>query len=155
MFELRNFTREDLPAISDLGIRSKASRGYPEEMMRVFREELTICETEFDSLLVAKLAEHDGSPVGYFTLKTKPDGGIELEHLFVDPQFFGQGVGTQLLHDAICCAQERGFEELTLIADPFAESFYTKHGAEVTGQHASADIPGREIPIMRIALTNV
>ena len=153
MFELRDITRDDLPAISALGIRSKASWGYPEEMMRVFREELTINEAEFDSLLVAKLAERDGATAGYFSLKAKPGNGIELEHLFVEPEQFEKGVGTRLLAEAVSCAVKLGHRELTLIADPFAESFYTKHGAEVIGQHASTDIPGRFIPIMRMALS--
>ena len=152
MFELRDITADDLPTVSALGIRSKASWGYPETMMRVFREELTITADELGTLLVATLALEAGKPVGYFSLRATPHDGIELEHLFVEPDHFGRGVGSLLLAEASRRATEMGQREMTLIADPFADSFYAKHGAEVIGQHASADIPGREIPIMRISL---
>lgn len=148
---IRDLQSAEIGAISALAIRSKASWGYDAEMMRVFVDELTLTEKSFAGFLAAKIAVKDAIPVGYCSLVRRSHTQIELEHLFVDPKHFGQGIGTRLFHEACEIARRHGAQELTLIADPFASGFYERLGANETGRHQSP-FPGRLIPIMSIRL---
>ena len=144
-------TADDLPRVSELGVRSKASWGYDAQAMEVFSEELTHDEALLERSLVAQVALRDGEIVGYFTLVQHSLGEIELDYMFVAQESFGTGVGREMMEAAMSHARELGAEKLTLIADPNAQGFYQKFGAVVTGSHQSS-IKGREIPIMEIRL---
>jgi len=149
---LRDITPADLPEISALAIRSKATWGYDDATMKVFADELTMTEETLAGSIVAKVAcADDGTMLGYYTLRRLDAGAVELDFMFVDPAYFRQGVGRRLLEDAKLEARSLKASHLHLIADPYAEDFYAKHGAEVVGMHQSS-IPGREIPIMEIPL---
>ncbi len=145
---------DDLPEISALGIRSKASWGYDAGMMEVFAAELTLEEADFAALSDAAIATINGDIAGYYTLMN-PQGdssSAELEHLFVDPRYHRQGIGKTLLYAAMEAAKTSGATRLRIISDPFAVGFYLKHGAKLVGEHHSLDIPGRKIPIVEIDL---
>ena len=144
--ELRKMGGDDLGAVSALGIRSKASWGYAAAEMEVFERELTLTDESLEELLDARVAV-DGAVVGYFTLRLHPDGRLELEHLFVDPECFGRGIGIRLFGAALRSAADRGFGRVTIISDPNATEFYTKLGAQIVGEHESS-ISGRTIPVL-------
>ena len=147
LVRLRPMTRSDLAAVSELGIRSKASWDYSPEEMAVFKGELTLGDGTLEELLDAQVAVCGDEFVGYFTLRTHDDGSVELEHLFVEPTWFGRGVGSLLLRGALAAAANRKIRELTIISDPNATGFYLRNGAVVVGQHRSS-IAGREIPVL-------
>lgn len=142
----------DLKEVTRLGIASKASWGYSEQAMRIFAGELTLDEEHLDALLDAQVACEDGRILGYFTIRRHGDGVTELEHLFVRPDRFRQGLGAQLLQAARASAYRHGVEKLTIIADPNSSGFYEKFGAIHTGEHQSS-IPDRVIPIYEIAVS--
>ena len=75
----------DLPEVSELGIRSKATWGYSEEAMAVFTEELTHGSDLITQSLEAIVACVDEKIVGYFTLVRRDDDSIELDFMFVIP----------------------------------------------------------------------
>ena len=96
----RPMTLDDLGAVSQLGIASKRSWGYDTNQMRVFADELTFSPDAFRGLLAAEVACLGGEIVGYFTIRQHADGGTELEHLFVAPERFHQGIGRMLFRSA-------------------------------------------------------
>ena len=145
--EIRPMRVEDLPMVSALGVRSKASWGYTEEQMRVFQKELTFGEADFQEWTRARVATLGGSLVGYYALRADDAPSLELDFLFVDPNAFGQGVGRALLDDARREAREMGFAAMRLIADPHSVGFYERFGATTIGMHVSS-IPNRSIPIL-------
>jgi GNAT superfamily N-acetyltransferase len=149
---IRDISPADLPELSALAIRSKASWGYDGTAMATFTEELTLTDETLAGSAVARVAcTADGTMLGYYTLRRMDAGGVELDFMFVDPAYFRQGVGRGLLEDAKRKARALEASHLHLIADPNAEGFYAKHGADIVGMHRSS-IPGREIPIMEIPL---
>jgi len=141
----------DLPAISELGIRSKATWGYSDEVMAVFTEELTHGSDLITQSLEAIVACADEKIVGYFTLVRNDDDSIELDFMFVIPESMGQGIGTAMMHEAMRLARSHDADCLKLIADPNAVGFYEKFGAKQVSEHQSS-IPGRTIPVMTIVL---
>jgi len=49
-------------------------------------------------------------------------------------------------------ARTEGFLALAIHSDPNAESFYLSHGATRTGDTPSGSIPGRILPLLRLAI---
>ena len=148
---LRRMVPSDLQALSFLAIRSKASWGYDDVEMEVFSQELTLTVRQLESLADAQVATIDGRIVGFVTLRLHEDDTLELEHLFVDPECFGVGVGTRLLRSAIAAARNFGACKLTIISDPNSVGFYQRYGGQIVGSHDSS-IPGRAIPVMELTL---
>ena len=145
---------EDLPIVSALGVRSKASWGYTQEQMEGFQTELTFSEDDFNEWTRARVTTLGGRLVGYYALRADKAPSLELDFLFVDPCAFGQGVGRALLDDARREAHEMGFAALRLIADPHSVGFYQRFGATTVGMHVSS-IPNRSIPIMTLPTRSV
>jgi len=77
---------------------------------------------------------------------------LDLEKLFVEPQWLGTGVGRALMAHAIDEARRRGAKRLTILADPYAAGFYERNGARLLGEAPSDAIPGRSLPLYEIRL---
>jgi N-acetylglutamate synthase-like GNAT family acetyltransferase len=78
----------------------------------------------------------------------------EIEHMWMQPEHMGTGIGRALFEHAKRRAEERGAEVLELSADPNAEGFYARMGAERIAEIA-AGMNGREdrvLPRMRMKL---
>lgn len=145
---------DDLAAVSELGIRSKSTWGYPKSTMAVFAKELTHGPELIENSFAAIVACVGSQITGYFTLVRCDDDTIELDFMFVSPEFIGQGIGTAMMLEVIRLAVSHDAERLTLTADPNAVGFYQRFGADIVGDHQSS-IPNRTIPMMEIALPSV
>ena len=151
MPEIRKMREGDLDAATSLGIRSKASWEYDAGAMAVFAGELTLVSSDLDRFLDAEVAiDAEEALVGFFTLVAGDDGAVELEHLFVDPDHFGEGIGSLLLERALQQGRRHGAESVIILSDPQAADFYLRKGARVVDQHQSS-IPGRSIPVLEMA----
>lgn len=149
-FEISEGTEQDLAAVTDVGIRSKASWDYPEDRMAVFREELTWTSdlVRDRRLFVAR----DGDRIaGYCSLRRHDDATIELEHLFVDPDYFRLGLGSALFEHAKAQAAAAGGRTLSIVSDPYAAGFYERLGC-TRGPDIPSSIPGRTIPTFAVDL---
>lgn len=74
------------------------------------------------------VAEMGGAVVGFAAVV-----GGELDGLFVEPDFWGMGVGRALVEAAAHEARKRGLS-LTVIANPAARRFYESCGFTVEGE---------------------
>ena len=54
----------------------------------------------------------------------KFDNYIELDSLFVSPEYIGKGFGNLLMTDFLSKVNEMDFDFIKLTAEPFAEIFY-------------------------------
>lgn len=75
----------------------------------------------------------------------------ELEHIFIDPDFIGRGLGRELCRPTCELASSFGAKEVIVRSGPHAAWFYLALGAEFSGDTASS-IPGRMIPTFRFRL---
>lgn len=102
-------------------------------------------------LLVYKFIQNQKT-VGFYILNQPIKQSIELEMLFVLPEFIGKGIGKKLLIHAFENALKLKASNLTLLADPNAEFFYKSQGFICIDKKESA-IPNRFLLIMQKDLT--
>ncbi|MDF1814972.1 MAG: GNAT family N-acetyltransferase [Verrucomicrobiales bacterium] len=150
---IRALDTGDLAAISDLGVRSKASWGYSSEEMSVFASELTHGTSLLEKSFCARVAvDPSGNILGYFSLLDRSSQIVELDYFFVSPEHFGNGIGTRMMEAAFEESRARRARKMTLISDPNAAGFYEKFGFRIVDHHQSS-IAGRSIPIMEKVLS--
>jgi GNAT superfamily N-acetyltransferase len=78
------------------------------------------------------LAEEDGKPVGFAAVIVSQTAA-ELDGLFVEPHYWGQGIGRALIDHSVHIVRRRGLT-LSVIANPSAREFYEKCGFAVEGE---------------------
>ena len=138
-------------ALSDLTRRAKASHGYDDAFMRLVWDDMAIAPETIASNTVV-VAERQGQILGWAHLMPvdQPDT-VYLEHLFIEPESQGSGVGRLLFDWALTEAERRGYVWLEWDSDPNAVPFYRKMGGEVISETESTTFPGRMIPKYRKA----
>ena len=70
----------------------------------------------------------DGALLGFATTAPRPDGAIELEDLFVEPELMRRGIGHALVRDAQARA---GARRMTVVAGERTVPFYERLGFAV------------------------
>lgn len=141
---LRKPRPDELAALSDLCLRSKAVWGYEAGMIEAFRKELTLSQGDLDTDYLV-LAEDLRGLAGLVQVSVEGRAAT-LEKLFVEPERLGEGTGKMLYVWACRTAQGLGAAELLIDADPDAEAFYLHQGAVRIGTGKSLSIPGRLLP---------
>lgn len=77
---------------------------------------------------------------------------VELEKLFIEPDWIGRGIGKLLFNWSIGRARYLGAQTMIVTADPYAVPFYEKMGFERIGQEASGSVAGRILPVYQLQL---
>ncbi|MEZ5559550.1 MAG: GNAT family N-acetyltransferase [Pseudomonadales bacterium] len=152
---LRDARPQDAAALSDLAFRAKAHWGYDDAFMAACRAELTYAPADIDRAKF-RVAEIGGEIAGFYALAANPDtfgtDALELDALFVAPDAIGRGIGATLMRAAIEQASGLGARRLMIQADPNAAGFYEHCGARQVGSLESLSIPGRQLPLLELAL---
>lgn len=172
MATIRRPTPEEAPILTDLAIAAKAYWGYSDDFMAAARAELTITAKDvrendvhvavFPPAAAAaagtesteSTAKGEEQIAGVYCITATPSSSGEfdgeLSYLWVHPRRIRTGVGSLLWHDAMRRAADRGMRRLSVDADPNAEGFYLKKGAEKYGEVPSKSIAGRMLPLLRV-----
>jgi GNAT superfamily N-acetyltransferase len=142
----------ELDVLSALAMRSKAHWGYPLQWLEAWRDQLTVSPRDLSAFEV--LVAAGDSVMGFAAVDVSTDPAI-LEHLWIDPDWMGRGVGRALFLKAAAIARERGAGALETDADPHALGFYERLGGTQVGQ-TPADVLGhsRRLPRVRFGLTD-
>ena len=150
MIAIRPGRPDEAAALSALCFRSKAHWGYDEAFMALCRPTLEVQPQAIRAGEVLVAADDD-RPVG--VAQVAVSGTIaDLALLFVEPAWIGRGVGKRLFQAAAAAARDRGCAWLEILADPNAAAFYAAMGAAAAGEAPSDAIPGRLLPLYRLAL---
>jgi GNAT superfamily N-acetyltransferase len=95
-----------------------------------------------------RLAETATRPVGFATII---GGGpvVELEDLFVHPDWMRRGIATRLIADAVEQSRLRGATKIVVTANPHANAFYEQVGFRATASVDTTFGPGTrmELPV--------
>lgn len=135
--------------LTELVLASKRHWGYPESMIELWRDVLTVPRERIERCAVV-VAERVGEPVGM--LSVCGDGErAELEDLWVHPSAIGTGLGRRMFREAVALARSRGACTLRIVSDPYAEGFYLRMGARRVGTVPSKP-PGRRLPELELDL---
>ncbi len=143
----------DANALTRITFAAKRHWGYPDRWVERWRETLTI-SPEFVRRNEAYAAVVEGKLVGFYALVGK-GCEIELEHLWVLPDFIGTGIGRALFDHAVRRAAALGAEVVGIESDPNAEGFYRRMGARRVGE-ISYPIDGqkRTLPLLAVEVHN-
>ena len=147
---LRRARPDEAAVLSELALASKGYWGYDEAFLATCRDELTFRPADLERRQVV-VAEVTGQVVGFYSVDGEPPAG-ELGNMWLRPDRIGTGLGRVLWQHAMTTAAAAGFEHLDIGAEPNAEGFYRKMGAERIGGTPSAAIPGRVLPLLRVAV---
>ena len=79
------------------------------------------------------VAERAGIVAGFAAVVLRPDGGAELDALFVEPHLWKHGIGRRLVDHIAAVARVRAASFLHVIGNPHAEGFYVSCGFRVMG----------------------
>jgi GNAT superfamily N-acetyltransferase len=141
---IRSPAVDELPALSELCMRSKAVWGYDAEFMAACRRELTFEPHDLACSRIAVAVQGD-SIVGVAQVRMA-GRDADLQKLFVEPAALRGGVGRALFAWATDAAREMGASRMTIEADPDAAPFYRRLGARDIGLAPSGSVAGRMLP---------
>lgn len=142
--------KSDSKRLTEITFQSKAHWGYAPMQMEQWREELTISHSYIDENEVYKLVVEQ-EIVAYYAYIALDDALVELDNMFVLPNYIGKGYGSYLMNDFTKRVKAAGFKTIRLYSEPHAEKFYDKLGFMIVGQKSSS-IKDRFLPIMEKAI---
>ena len=138
---------EDADALTEIAFAAKQHWGYPEHWIESWREILTM-RPEFIAANIAYCAREDRRTIGFYLLTAESDG-LHLDHLWLLPAAMGRGVGRALFEHAVEQARTAGSPSIKIEADPNAEGFYQRMGAQRVGTNVTEiDGKARELPLL-------
>ncbi|KVO80961.1 GNAT family N-acetyltransferase [Burkholderia ubonensis] len=133
---IRERTPEDNPALLDIWHRAV-------QATHTFLTEQDIAELYLPSVAVWVAEADDGRIAGFIGVND-----AQVEMLFVDPERFGQRVGTRLL-DHVRAKHARLTVDVNE-QNPGAHAFYRRYGFRDVGRSAT-DSAGRPFPLIHMA----
>lgn len=143
-------TADDAEILTNITKKSKSHWGYSNEQIESWSSQLTITTNYIETNKIYKLVIND-LVVGYYSYVILEENVVQLDNLFVLPEYIGKGLGTFLMNDFLDRCKALKFQKVVLDADPNAENFYKKHGFKTVGQ-IETSIKDRFLPIMELHL---
>lgn len=143
-------TTDDAEILTNITKKSKSHWGYSNEQIESWSSQLTITTNYIETNKIYKLVIND-LVVGYYSYVILEENVVQLDNLFVLPEYIGKGLGTFLMSDFLDRCKALKFQKVVLEADPNAENFYKKHGFKTIGQ-IETSIKDRFLPIMELHL---
>ncbi len=143
--EIRSAGAADAAALTRIAHAAKRHWGYPEAWIQLWEGDLTVHPRFIATHRVECAIEMD-RVVGFYAL-SREASSFELEHMWVDPQHMGKGIGARLFEHALDTVRALGGGRLAIAADPNAEGFYQRMGARRVGEVPSTPEP-RTLPLL-------
>ena len=159
---IRHARIHEAEILTKISFNSKAYWGYPKEFYNIWSNELTISSDYIQNNDVF-VFENNGVIIGYYSIvELKNDievsgvrigKGFWLEHMFIEPQNIGKGIGTKMFEHLRERCVSRGIHELGILADPNSRGFYEKLGCEYRCEYPST-IKNRTTPFLILKLSD-
>lgn len=138
------------PRLTEIARAAKAHWRYPSAWLEEWRDELSVSEGAIrqGTCYVARIDED----IAGFYLLEGTGAKRTLEHLWIDPEFIGKGLGTALFAHAVSLAAEDGAHAVEIVSDPNAQGFYERLGAEKVGESVGEVLGERRVlPVLRVS----
>ncbi len=139
------YNGESLALINDLILRSKASWGYTEELMNLWKPDLIVAEIDLKKrqFFVGSLPDQ---LVLVYSLSERSMTSCELEDCWVEPELKGRGLGRAIFDDIRMRMKQNEWQSMRIVSDPSAAGFYRRMGAAQVGETPSKP-DGRVLPV--------
>lgn len=149
LVDIRPASPTDAPRLTVIAHAAKRHWGYSDELMALWDDELTL-SPQFIASHPVFCAIREDEIAGFYAL-SRQGKACELEHMWVDPQHMGAGVGARLFEHAVQTVQSMDGLVLNILSDPHAEGFYRRMGASRMGEAPSMP-EGRTLPRMTLVI---
>jgi GNAT superfamily N-acetyltransferase len=124
---IRRGRPQDRSALENIQLRASTARPeYRDEILR-HPDAISVASSLLSDGRV-RVAETGALLVGFSVLLRPQAGVAELDGLFVDPPYWRQGIGSDLLLDAVAMARAEHALMIEVIANPLAQGFYMRLG---------------------------
>lgn len=133
---IRDAARRDMPSLRRVFRDSSLSNLGDRPALLAHPEVLELSDTAVRESRT-RVATAGDEVVGFATV-AEADDGMELEDLFVDPDWMRQGVGRALLRDVVRIGQDRGVGRVVVTANLHARAFYENAGFRPDGETTTA-----------------
>jgi GNAT superfamily N-acetyltransferase len=128
--DVRLAVAEDLPALRRIFRQASLSNDGDRDVLLAHPEALELRDDGVTDGRIRAAVAADGSVVGFITVLPGDGSALELEDLFVDPDWMRQGVARSLMADVIATAKRAGSACIEVTANPHADGFYRSVGFE-------------------------
>lgn len=139
---IRTATADQAAELSEIAFQSKGYWGYDKALLEQWRTAFLTFTPQFIRDNQVWVAVVDGTVAGFAAIKEEHDTMV-LDDLWVLPTYIGQGIGKRLFQHVAAHVPE-----FTFTADPHADNFYYKMGAEKIGEQEST-LQGRMLTVFR------
>ena len=133
VFDIRVAVAADLPALRRLFRRSSLSNQGDRELMLAHPELVGPSDAAVAEGRTRVAVAADGTILGFSTWRRLESDALELEDLFVDPDWMRCGIGRRLLADVATLARRKGIARIEVTANPHAHAFYRSVGFVFVG----------------------
>ena len=133
-YSIRNAKPEEQRELTRLCVRATLHAGYDDAFVDRALPALTVTLPSIAAGAVQVAAQASGEVVGVVEVERTLPGIALLGRIFVDPQYWKQGVGRLLFGAAVRRANEWTAGALMIYAEPSAEGFYRRMGAIRIGE---------------------
>jgi len=138
---------EDYKKLTEICHTTKKHWGYPEYLIDLWKDELTITPRYIRNNYLLKVQNADGEILGFGSIqKDASNTFYEITHLWVLPDCINKNIGKLLLENL-----EKKVEHQKIIkavADPNQMAFYQKFGYQKVGEVKSKP-DGRKLPLLK------
>ncbi|MCB0191766.1 MAG: GNAT family N-acetyltransferase [Anaerolineae bacterium] len=146
---IRKAEPSEAEMLTTIALASKRYWNYPETDIDLWRESLTFTPANISKAMVY-VAAHEEKVVGFYSLiHTLDDTVYELDDLWIQPSYIGQGIGKKLFKHAVALVEAQDGTMLRLVAEPNAIGFYQKMGMRKVAERASSP-EGRVLDVMAV-----
>jgi GNAT superfamily N-acetyltransferase len=141
-------------ALTRIALAAKRHWQYPERWIEIWTPILTFT-ADYLAANPTYVAVEAGNPIGFYVLILTPEEQprVQLDHLWIAPEWIGRGLGRVLFEHAVATARSLGATVMDIEAEPYAEPFYRHMGARRTGERIGRieDQP-RVLPLLELEL---
>jgi GNAT superfamily N-acetyltransferase len=130
--EIERANPEDAPVLTEIALASKAYWGYPQRLLDLWQVTLTVYPETIRNQQVY-LIRQSGAPIAFYALIGHPPA-LDLDQLWVLPEWIGKGLGRELVEHALQSAALLGAARVDVQSEPHAEGFYLHMGARRVGE---------------------
>jgi GNAT superfamily N-acetyltransferase len=153
---IRQARQNEAKVLTRISFASKGHWHYPQEYFEIWKKELTIRPDyiEKNDVFVYEL---DGFAAGFYSIVELPEDmdisgikirkGFWLDHMFIEPEHIGKGMGSKMFHHLRKVCTAKGISKLGILADPHARGFYEKMGCDYVMEIPST-IENRTTPFL-------
>jgi len=137
--------------LTHIAFAAKRHWGYPERWIQIWSPLLTISPGYIEQH-ETYIAWMDEQPAGFCAISQQGERA-SIEHLWVLPDYMGNGIGAALFQHMLTRCKELGARVLEIESDPNAQGFYERMGAKKAGEVVGeVDGQPRVLPLLEIKI---